>query len=406
MKTVEGKSKTGKVFIRIVITLVGVALIFLAARDVGLTVIGKTATATVTTKQYNDSPDFNEPIELQYKWKVSWTFTADGKEYSGSDNVKGSATNVIHGNTVYYYPFAPQINSLYAKDAAGVGTVVLAVLGLLLIIIANRKTKKAKVPEVQSAQKDVDKNINERVKNMAKFCSECGAELQENAKFCPSCGSPARGTPSEGDAVANSFNADVKLGFSDRINSPEVIEYVRKSNKSARGCAFVLIPLPFVIYMIVSFVSDEVKTADALIFGGGMSAVFLLIYLLSKFISNAKRSWDGVVTDKQSLKKTKHINDRTNERWELVHYTDYILTFHTDNGKKERCVERIENSRGDLDYYPYLNVGDRVRYYPQLPYKYEKYDKSRDSEIPCMFCKTFNDIHNDKCVSCGKQLFK
>lgn len=144
MKTVEGKSKTGKVFIRIVITLVGVALIFLAARDVGLTVIGKTATATVTTKQYNDSPDFNEPIELQYKWKVSWTFTADGKEYSGSDNVKGSATNVIHGNTVYYYPFAPQINSLYAKDAAGVGTVVLTVLGLLLIIIANRKTKKSK----------------------------------------------------------------------------------------------------------------------------------------------------------------------------------------------------------------------------------------------------------------------
>lgn len=241
---------------------------------------------------------------------------------------------------------------------------------------------------------------------MSNFCENCGTALEEAARFCPSCGKAVVPRDKEASPKATIYGYGGSIGFSDRINSPEVIEYVKKSNRSALGCAFVLVPLPFAIYMIVSFVSDEVETADALIFGGGISVAFLLLYLLSRFISNAKRSWDGIVTDKQSLKKTKHVEDRTNEKWELVHYTNYVLTFRTDNGKKERCVERIEEGRGDLDYYPYLNVGDRVRYHPQVPYKYEKYDKSRDSEIPCMFCKTFNDIHNDKCASCGKQLFK
>ena len=240
---------------------------------------------------------------------------------------------------------------------------------------------------------------------MYRFCSQCGEQLQDNVKFCPSCGKAVvpRNIDEPTEAPIYGYGG---IGFSDRINSPEVAEYVKKSNKSARGCAFVLIPLPFVIYLIVSLVSDEVETADALVFGGGISVVFLVIYLISMFISNAKRSWDGVVTDKQCLKKTKHVEDRTNERWELVHYTDYVLTFRTDNGKTDRCVERIENGRGDLDYYPYLNVGDRVRYHAPLRYKYEKYDKSRDGEIPCMFCKSFNDIHNDKCASCGELLFK
>ncbi|NLO48459.1 MAG: zinc ribbon domain-containing protein [Clostridiales bacterium] len=243
-------------------------------------------------------------------------------------------------------------------------------------------------------------------------CTACGATLPEGAEFCISCGTAVdRAAPkpvetSRAAAPEPSPGGAGLVGFSDRIISPEAIEYIKQSKKSARGCAFVLVPLPFIIYMIVSFVSDEVETADALVFGGGISVAFLLFFLLIQFITNAKRSWDGIVTDKQSFNKTKLEHDRTNDTSEVVHYTDYVLTFRTDKGKKDRCVERLKNNWGELGFYPYLNVGDRVRYYPQLPYKYEKYDKSRDSEIPCMFCKTFNDINNDKCGICGKQLFK
>lgn len=244
---------------------------------------------------------------------------------------------------------------------------------------------------------------------MAKFCTGCGARLNKDGKFCPDCGKAVlSGAGKEiGENMGGEENTLTgRIGFSDRINAPEITEYIRKSKKSARGCAFILIPLPFVVYLIVSFVSDEVETADALIFGAGISIAFFFIYLLSCFISNAKRSWDGVVTDKQSHNKTKHVNDRSDERWEVVHYTEYVLTFRTDKGKKERSVEHFDRGRGALEYYPYLNVGDRVRYYPQLPFKYEKYDKSSDNEIPCMICKTFNDMNNDRCANCNSPLFK
>ncbi len=239
-------------------------------------------------------------------------------------------------------------------------------------------------------------------------CAACGAKLPEGAEFCISCGKAVnRTTPEPSFSVFSTPPQDNTglVGFSNRINAPEVIEYISKSNKSARGCAFVLIPLPFIIYTIVSFVSDEVQTADALIFGGGISLVFLFFYLLTKYITSPNRSWDGVVIDKKRSEKTKRVRDDFGHD-DLIHYTEYVIKFRTDKGKKERCVE--SNTRGyiDPDYYPYLNIGDRVRYYPQLPYKYEKYDKSRDSEIPCMFCKTFNDIHNYMCASCGKLLFK
>lgn len=239
---------------------------------------------------------------------------------------------------------------------------------------------------------------------MCRFCSQCGEQLQDKVKFCPSCGNAASEKPTTGTADTVDFTTGGSIGFSNRINAPEIVEHIKKSKRSARGCAFVVVPLPFIIYVIVSFVSDEVKTADALVFGGGISVAFLLFYLLSCFISNAKRSWDGVVTDKRIYNKTKQVRD--DDRWDTEHYTEYVITFRTDSGKKTRSVERFDRGRDDPEYYPYLDIGDRVRYYPQLSYQYEKYDKSHDSKIPCMLCKTFNDIHNDKCESCNTPLFK
>jgi len=240
---------------------------------------------------------------------------------------------------------------------------------------------------------------------MGKFCTSCGTALNEGAKFCSGCGEATTNQTVETDSKQVNFEPYGRVGFSDKINDPKIVESIKKSKKFSRGCAFIMIPLPLIIYLIVSFVSDEVNTTDALVIGGAISVVFLLINLLSIYISNAKRGWDGVVTDKRYQNKTRRV--KNGENWEIKHYDEYVLTFRTDSGKKERCVESFFQGRAvDVDYYQYLEIGDRVRYYPQLNYSYEKYDKSRDSSIPCMMCKKFNDIHNDVCDSCGNPLFK
>lgn len=235
---------------------------------------------------------------------------------------------------------------------------------------------------------------------MEKFCINCGAELKDKAAFCMNCGNAVTNQGhSSGSLSGNSMPGLV--GFSGRINDPEVIKEIEDRNKKGRGCIFIGIPLPLIIFLIVSFASDEVGTADALVFGGGVSVVFLLIYLFAEYLGNAKRTWDGIVTDKKLKNKTRRFRDG-----DIEHYVQCTVSFRTDRGKKHYSVGR---SNGDPEfrlYYDYLNVGDRVRYHPQLSFKYEKYDKSHDRAIPCMLCKTMNDIREDRCKACKCLLFK
>ncbi|HHU79187.1 MAG: zinc-ribbon domain-containing protein [Caldicoprobacterales bacterium] len=235
---------------------------------------------------------------------------------------------------------------------------------------------------------------------MGKFCINCGAELKDKAAFCSSCGS-AVATQGQSSSTLSGNSVPGLVGFSGRINDPEVFKKIEEMSKKGRGCIFFGVLLPFIIYLIVSLVSDEVDTMDAFVFGGGLSVVFLLIYLFGEYLTNSKRTWDGIVTDKKSKNKTRRYRDG-----EIKNYVEYTVSFCTDSGKKHYSVGR---SIGDPEcrlYYDYLNVGDRVRYHPQLPFKYEKYDKTYDRVIPCMLCKTMNDIWEDRCKACECLLFK
>jgi hypothetical protein len=235
---------------------------------------------------------------------------------------------------------------------------------------------------------------------MGRFCENCGTKLNDIAVFCGECG---RAVANQSHNIGSSsvYNMPGYIGFSERINDPEVMKEIEDSNKKGRGCIFIGIPLPLVIFLVVSLVSDEVGTLDALVFGGGISVVFLLFYLFSNFLSNAKRSWDGIVIDKKSKNKSRRMRDG-----DIQNYIQYTIYFRTDSGKKEVSVSRSNGNPECRDYYDYLNVGDRVRYYPQLRFSYEKYDKSHDRVIPCMFCKTMNDIQKDRCEACNCLLFK
>ena len=235
---------------------------------------------------------------------------------------------------------------------------------------------------------------------MGKFCANCGTELDAEARFCVKCGKAVANQSHKTDSISNN-NMPGLIGFSERINDPEVIKEIEERKKKGRGCIIIGIPLPLIIFLVVSFATEEVSRMDALVFGGGMSVVFLLFYLFSNFLSNSKRSWDGVVIDKKSKNKSRRFRDG-----EVQNYVEYTIYFRTDSGKKKLDVSRSNDAPDYRDYYDYLNIGDRVRYYPQLSFKYEKYDKSHDSIIPCMFCKTMNDIQDDRCEACKSLLFK
>jgi hypothetical protein len=235
---------------------------------------------------------------------------------------------------------------------------------------------------------------------MGKFCTNCGTELDTEARFCVKCGKAVANQSHNIDSIPN-YNMPGLIGFSERINDPEVMKKIEDRNKKGRGCIIIGIPLPLIIFLIVSFASEEVRTVDALVFGGGVSAVFLLFYIFGSFLISAKRSWDGIVIDKKCKNKSRRMRDG-----DVQNYIEYTIYFRTDSGKKEFSVSRSNGGPDYRDYYDYLNVGDRVRYYPQLAFKYEKYDKSHDSVIPCMFCKTMNDIQSDCCKACNSLLFK
>ncbi len=235
---------------------------------------------------------------------------------------------------------------------------------------------------------------------MGRFCVNCGAEIRNEAVFCGNCGNPvANQSHNSGPAARHHMSG--RVGFSERINHPEVIKELEERKKKGNGCIVIGILLPFIIYLIVSFTSEEVSTKDALVFGGGISLVLLLLFLFASYLSNAKRGWDGIVIDKQMKNKSRRFRDGCVEN-----YIRYTVYFRTDSGKKEYSVTNSNDGPDYRDYYDYLNVGDRVRYYPQLSFRYEKYDKSKDREIPCMFCKTMNNIQNDRCEACNNLLFK
>lgn len=64
---------------------------------------------------------------------------------------------------------------------------------------------------------------------MSNFCENCGAPLEEAARFCPSCGKAVAPQDKEALPKATIYGYGGSIGFSDRINSPEVIEYVKKA---------------------------------------------------------------------------------------------------------------------------------------------------------------------------------
>ncbi len=243
------------------------------------------------------------------------------------------------------------------------------------------------------------------------FCGNCGAQLPDNLKFCPKCGAAVVSVP-EGPAApapepARQYcgNGEVREGipapgYSDRVNHPELLAAVKKNRKASGVFGFFLIPLPLIGFVLYSRITGDMEMRQALLIGGIVSGIFLLITLLSAASHKASKAYEGTVTYKDSRLVTRYSgSDRSNRQ----SYTEFTTRVKTTSGETKRIVEK-EGS--NVWAYQYLSIGDRFRYLPQFNFPYELYDKSKAPHLYCVNCCTKNPLENDRCKKCHLPLLK
>ncbi len=152
-------------------------------------------------------------------------------------------------------------------------------------------------------------------------------------------------------------------------------------------------------FTIAGFVSDDV--GQPLGFIGGIF-LGLVILVISAFSSNKMlktETKDGTIANKYTEKEVK--NDKRDENINSLKHNDFtytkcIVVRFVGGGNKV-----FRNNPNDEYYF----VGDVVRYHVGLDFL-EKYDKSRDTYIPCCSCGAKNETYNTECSRCHTPLLK
>ncbi len=232
---------------------------------------------------------------------------------------------------------------------------------------------------------------------MARFCEQCGKELSDTAKFCAGCGLPVMSAGQDNQAPISN---GVQIGFSNRINDPLLAAKVKKQKTGAFVFGLILVPAPLIITFVIGIMKDDFTYLKI---GFFVSLVFLVCNVISTVTKKCKKQWDGVVTRKYTQEVREH-NKEDGEK-NYYTYTQYILEVQKDNGTMTKIKEGNKGVSTHM-YYDYLNVGDRIRYYPQFTYFYEKYDKTHDTHVNCPICGKFNPLASDVCEQCGTPVFK
>ena len=185
------------------------------------------------------------------------------------------------------------------------------------------------------------------------------------------------------------------VGFSPRINAPAFAKYKGKSVTWSFLFAAILGVVALVAFPIYGKISGDIAWPQSLYYGMGIGGMFLLIALLQTIKQGRDRTWDGTVAFKDCYNEVTRDRDGHTHQ-EIV----YVLKVRKDTGGVKK--HKWHNIAGPYDYY---NVGDRVRHHKGF-YYYEKYDKSKDAQIMCAACLSFNDIENDVCTRCKCPLLK
>lgn len=195
--------------------------------------------------------------------------------------------------------------------------------------------------------------------------------------------------------LANVEHKGQLIGFSDKISDPSFAAYQKKSVAWSFIFAGILAVIAVVAFPIYGEKSGELDWPQSLYYGMGIGGMFVVIALLQTIKRGMDKTWDGVVEYKDSYRLKERSRDgHTN--YTMV----YILKIRKDSGGIKK--HKWRNIPGPYSYY---NVGDIVRHHKGF-YYYEKFDKSKDEQIMCAACMSFQDINKDICPRCKCPLLK
>ncbi len=134
-----------KLLPRILLTLLGVALISMGVSQLLLGFWGE-STAAVMTNIRREGGERSESVPNRYTYNISYTFTLpDGREINGfTKKVSGPIFLKADGTStvmVRYLPVLPHINGLEEFSGFGGAQVVLILTGVFLIYFINIKIR-------------------------------------------------------------------------------------------------------------------------------------------------------------------------------------------------------------------------------------------------------------------------
>lgn len=134
----SGQARAMGLVPRIVLAVIGLALVFMAITNFLLPLLGHSAVADVSARRVGGSTGNRN--EISYQWSVSWTFNVDGTPYEGHAMRRGSPFGVDISSTVLYLPFAPWINNLADVSKLSLLNLLTLGLGVILLTVALRRT--------------------------------------------------------------------------------------------------------------------------------------------------------------------------------------------------------------------------------------------------------------------------
>ncbi len=234
---------------------------------------------------------------------------------------------------------------------------------------------------------------------MATYCSNCGTEINNSDSFCPTCGQKSTAVKVAPVRGQKKIITEGLVGWSNYTYSPEMIRIISKKKKQYLLAGFVYGGILFVILNVVGFLTESLGQPTGFFIGSGIALFCILMGIKAslKVKTKERRTWDGQVIDKYEKSIIKRRMDTDIHDEEI---TTYTVEVQKQNGEIIRVTR--DNS---CDTYLYFNVGDYVRYHALFD-KMEKYDKSKDKEIPCIACGYVNDIGQSHCDICHAPLLK
>ena len=217
------------------------------------------------------------------------------------------------------------------------------------------------------------------------YCPNCGALLLDDAKTCDRCGAAIE-TARPGKRLAP--------GYAQNIDAEPVLAALKKQNRITVIASAVLIVLPLIVFMIYGALASPMTIGAAIAMGIFISFVIALVVIITTLKRKLGKPFEGTVADKKHVRHSgvgRSRKTRSRSQW--------YICIDCDDGKRRK-------KDATSTVYNYLQIGDRVRYLPQFPQPFEKYDKSRDAEIPCMFCGKMNPPENETCSACKNPMVK